>query len=117
MIKIFRKFLSYKIKIFILGQMFSKNFCPTQKIFPTPHRKPGESPIAKEGKKETEVCVTCGKPAKSDCIEFSCCGQWKHSQCNNLSTDKLKVLGNLPPNVMFFCNVCQPKVTISFEVP
>ena len=80
-----------------------------------PKRKSGESPPAKEGKKETEVCVTCGKPAKSDCIECSWCGQWEHSQCNNLSTDELEVLGKLPPNVMFFCNVCQPKVTLALK--
>ena len=29
-IKIFRKFLSYGIKYFVLGQKFSENFCPTQ---------------------------------------------------------------------------------------
>ena len=35
-IKIFRKFSSYRIKYFVLGHKFSKNFCPrTEKFCPT----------------------------------------------------------------------------------
>ena len=36
--KIFRKFLSYGIKFFVLGQKFSEKFCPTQIIFVLPHK-------------------------------------------------------------------------------
>ena len=32
-IKIFRKFLSYGIKYFVLGHKFSENFCPRTKNF------------------------------------------------------------------------------------
>jgi len=32
-IKIFRKFLSYGINFFVLGQKFSENYCPRTKIF------------------------------------------------------------------------------------
>ena len=32
-IKIFRKFLSYGIKYFVLGHNFSENFCPRTKTF------------------------------------------------------------------------------------
>ena len=35
-IKIFRKFLSHGIKIFVLGQNISENFCPTQIKFVLP---------------------------------------------------------------------------------
>ena len=36
-IKIFRKFLSYGIKYFVLGHKFSENFCRTQIKFVLPH--------------------------------------------------------------------------------
>ena len=78
-------------------------------------RKSAQSSPAKARKKETCNCPTYGKAAESACIECDWCGLWEHSQCSGLSAKDLKVLGDLPSNVMFFCTVCHPKVTLAFK--
>ena len=50
------------------------------------------------------------------CIECQWCGLWEHSQCSGLPTDVLKVLGNVPSNVVYLCSVCQPKVSLDTSV-
>lgn len=78
-------------------------------------RKGSHSPPAKVGKTESCNCPACGKPADSGCIECDWCGLWEHSECSGLSSEDLQVLSKLPSSVMFFCTVCQPKVSLAFK--
>ena len=60
-------------------------------------------------------CVSCNKPANKDSIECEFCHEWEHYQCAGLSKAAYKALGNSTPNLMFFCTVCQPKLTLTLR--
>ena len=79
-------------------------------------RTGGASPPTKKSKdKSGEVsilCVTCKKSAEKDSIECECCFKWEHRECANISEDEYKILGDTSPNIMFFCSVCRPKVSL-----
>ena len=45
------------------------------------------------------------------------CGLWEHSQCNGLSSEDLKVLSNLPSNVIYFCNQSHSMHPLSAGLP
>lgn len=68
--------------------------------------KPGELPC---------VCICCNKPANKDSIHCEYCHEWKHYQCAGISKNTYKMLGNSGPNVMFFCTICQPKLTLTLK--
>ena len=72
----------------------------------------------KNGEKSGEppsVCVTCSKPANKDSIECEFCHEWEHYQCAGISKNAYKMLGNSGPNVMFFCTVCHPQLTLTLK--
>ena len=82
-------------------------------------RPGGGSPPTKKSKdKSGEVsvlCVTCNKQAEEDSIECECCFKWVHRECAGISKDEYKVLSDSSSNIMFFCGICQPKVTIALK--
>jgi len=60
-------------------------------------------------------CVSCNKPANKDSVECEFCHEWEHYQCAGITKNTYKVLGNSAPNVMFFCLVCQPKLSLTLK--
>ena len=58
------------------------------------------------------VCICCNKPANKDSIQCEYCHELEHYQRAGIS---YKMLGNSCPNVMFFCTICQPKLTLTLK--
>jgi len=83
--------------------------------------RPGDSPPAKGGRKTVSLCVTCEKESDTDCVECDWCGKWQHRECAGLTSVELAALADIwnrqssDSNVMFFCTVCKPKVTLALK--
>lgn len=63
----------------------------------------------------TSPCVSCNKSANKDSVECEFCHEWEHYQCAGITKSTYKALGNSAPNVMFFCSVCQPKLSLTLK--
>ena len=78
----------------------------------------GSPPTKKSKEKSGEVsisCVKCNEVAEEDSIECECCFKWEHRECAGISQDEYKILGDASPNIMFFCSVCRPNVTLALK--
>ena len=80
------------------------------------------SPPVKDGKTLVSLCASCSKECDTDCVECDWCGNWQHGDCASLSSNEIVVLADLwehqsnKSNVMFFCSVCKPKVTLAMKI-
>ena len=78
----------------------------------------GSPPTKKSKEKSGEVsisCVKCKEVAEEDSIECECCFKWEHRECAGISEDEYKILGDASTNIMFFCSVCRPNVTLALK--
>ena len=57
------------------------------------------------------LCVTCEKSIDDNGLLCEFCYQWEHNQCATISDEAYSILSDSPPNIMFFCTACRPKVT------
>ena len=77
----------------------------------------GSTPPTKKDK-PSEVCVSCKKQISenSHSLFCECCSEWEHRNCSGVSSEVYDLLSNDPcPNIMFFCSLCRPKVTLALK--
>jgi len=77
----------------------------------TPPKKKTKEPEMESG--ETSSCVSCDKLIEDNGILCEFRYQWQHHECANISKDAYNILCDSPPNIMFFCTLCQPKITVA----
>ena len=77
----------------------------------------GSTPPSKKDK-ASESCVSCKKKISDNSSSLLCefCCEWEHRSCSGVSSEAYNVLSDDPcPNIMFFCSLCRPKVTLALK--
>jgi len=82
-------------------------------------RSTGGTPPTKKQKDKpsgsTILCISCSKNAEDGSIQCECCFGWVHPRCAGITDEEYDILGGCSPNIMFFCKLCRPKVSLSLK--
>ena len=82
-------------------------------------RPTGGTPPTKKQKDKsggsTISCIVCSKNAEDGSIQCECCFEWVHPKCAGITDEEYGILGGCSPNIMFFCKLCRPQVSLSLK--
>ena len=70
--------------------------------------------------KSSEMCVLCKKKIleNTSSLFCECCSEWKYRICSGVSSEVYDVLcmtAKPYPNIMFFCSLCMPRVSLALK--